>query len=383
MDVLIGLTYYWPHRTGLTLHAQYVAEGLAQRGHKVTVLTSHFIDSLPREQMLNGVRVVRLRCAKRISRGQVMPGFPMAAYKLIQEHDVVSIHSPMLESALMAALAKRLDRGSVITHHGDLTLPKGALNTVIEAAMSRLFHYAARSADHLIAYSDDYAEHSTYIKPHIEKTTALYPPVLLPEPSPDGRERIRRSLGVGETPLIGYSGRFVEEKRPDLVLRALSHLEERLPGAHVAFAGQYIMPYEHFYQQSLPLIERWRDRVHFLGLIEDEHELADFYSACDVLTLPSSSECFGLVQVESMLSGTPVIATDIPGAREPVRVSGMGEIVRPRDSLALATAIERVVKNRAQYVRPRSEISHYFDFARTLQGYEDLLTDAAERHARH
>jgi len=380
MDILLALTYYWPHRTGLTLHAQYVAEGLAARGHKVTVLTSHFLDSLPREQTLNGVRIVRLRCLQRISRGQVMPGFPLAAYRLLREHEVVSIHSPMLETALLAGLARRLDRGVVITHHGDLTLPRGILNSCIESAISRLFHFAAARADHIIAYSDDYAEHSTYVKPHIEKTTALYPPVRISEPTPDGRERVRRRLGIGETPLIGYSGRFVEEKRPDLVLRALAHLEDRLPGAHVAFAGQYIMPYEHFYQQSLPLIERWGNRVHFLGLIEEEQELADFYSACDVLTLPSSSECFGLVQVESMLCGTPVIATDIPGAREPVRVTGMGEIVRQRDSLALATAIETVVKDRGRYVRPRSEIAARFDFAKTLQGYEDLLTDAASRH---
>ena len=125
MDVLLALTYYWPHRTGLTLHAQYVAEGLAARGHKVTILTSHFLDSLPREQTLNGVRVVRLRCLQRISRGQVMPGFPLAAYRLLQEHEVVSIHSPMLESALLAAIGKRMGRGVVITHHGDLTLPRG------------------------------------------------------------------------------------------------------------------------------------------------------------------------------------------------------------------------------------------------------------------
>jgi glycosyltransferase involved in cell wall biosynthesis len=380
MDVLLALTYYWPHRTGLTLHAQYVAEGLAARGHKVTVLTSHFLDSLPREQTLNGVRVVRLRCLQRISRGQVMPGFPLAAYRLLQEHEVVSIHSPMLESALLAGLGKRMGRGIVITHHGDLTLPRGLLNSAIEVVVRRLFHYAADKADHIIAYSDDYAEHSVYVKSHIEKTTALYPPVQMPAPTPDGRERVRRRLGIGETPLIGYSGRFVEEKRPDLLLRALPHLEGRLPGAHIAFAGQYIMPYEHFYQQSLPLIERWQDRVHFLGLIEDEQELADFYSACDVLTLPSSSECFGLVQVESMLCGTPVIATDIPGAREPVRVTGMGEIVRQRDSLALAGAIERVVKDRERYIRPREEIASRFDFQRTLQGYEDLLQDAADRH---
>src|SRR5438067_4500773 len=228
MDVLLALTYYWPHRTGLTLHAQYVAEGLAARGHKVTVLTSHFLDSLPREQTLNGVRVVRLRCLQRISRGQVMPGFPLAAYRLLQEHEVVSIHSPMLGSALLAALGKRMGRGVVITHHGDLTLPRGLLNSAIEIAMKRLFHYAADKADHIIAYSDDYAEHSTYVKSHIEKTTALYPPVQMPPPTPDGRERVRRRLGIGETPLVGYSGRFVEEKRPDLLLRALPHLEDRL-----------------------------------------------------------------------------------------------------------------------------------------------------------
>ncbi len=57
-----------------------------------------------------------------------------------------------------------------------------------------------------------------------------------------------------------------------------------------------------------------------------------------MLVLPSGTECFGLVQVESMLSGTPVVVSDIPGAREPVRVSGMGEVVRQRDTLALAEA---------------------------------------------
>src|SRR5438105_13873204 len=195
MDILLALTYYWPHRTGLTLHAQYVAEGLAARGHKVTVLTSHFLDSLPREQTLNGVRVVRLRCLKRVSRGQLMPGYPLAAHRLLQEHDVVSIHSPMLESALLAGMAKRMHKGVVITHHGDLILPHGLLNSFIVVAMERLFHLAARNADAVIAYSDDYAEHSAWIKPHIEKTSALYPPVRMAEPSPDGRDRMRRSLG--------------------------------------------------------------------------------------------------------------------------------------------------------------------------------------------
>jgi glycosyltransferase involved in cell wall biosynthesis len=374
VNILMALTYYWPHRTGLTLHAQYVAEGLANRGHNVTVLTSHFLDSLPREQNLNGVRVVRLRCIQRISRGQVMPWYPVAAYQLLLQNDVVSIHSPMLETPLLSVLAARMGKRVVITHHGDLILPSGIFNRFIERAMRRLFHIGADAADSIIAYSDDYAEHSSYIKPHIEKTTAVYPPIRMPEPSPDGRERVRRSLKVGDGPLIGYSGRFVEEKRPDILLRSISHLDSMIPGAHVAFAGQYIMPYEDFYQRSLPMIERLGDRVHFLGLIEDPHDLADFYSACDVLALPSSSECFALVQVEAMLSGTPVVSTDIPGAREPVRVTGMGEIARPRDSLALAKSMAAVLRDRDTYLRSRQAIESVFNFEKTLTTYEGLLS---------
>jgi glycosyltransferase involved in cell wall biosynthesis len=376
MRVLIVLTYYWPHRTGLTLHVQYLAEALVERGHEVTVLTSRFLDSLPRDQVLNGVRVVRLRPVKRISRGQVVPGFPLAAYRLLREHDVVSLHSPLLEAPLVALLARRMGKGCVITHHGDLVLPSGLLNRFIEWTVLRLFKVAAQAADHIIAYSDDYAEHSRYVAPFMAKTTALYPPILIPEPTTEGRAQVRRSLGLDTEAAIGYAGRFVEEKRPDILLRALRYLNDALPSPHILFAGDYIMPYEKFYQRCLPMLDRYQHQVHFLGLIRDDREMANFYAACDVLVLPSSTECFGLVQVESMLCGTPVVATDIPGAREPVRVTGMGEIVRPRDTLALAKAIARVVQERQRYVKPREEIERLFSFERTIQGYEEILAGA-------
>jgi glycosyltransferase involved in cell wall biosynthesis len=236
-------------------------------------------------------------------------------------------------------------------------------------------------ADHVVALSDDYAEHSSYVRPHMSKTTILYPPVKLPEPSGAARQRLRERLGSGESPLIGYSGRFVEEKRPDLLLRALDRLDQLVPGAHVVFAGQYIIPYEKYYQRNIRLIERHADRVHFLGLIEDDHELADFYAGLDVLAVPSDTDNFPLVQVESMLCGTPVVVTDIPGAREAVRVSGMGEVVRPRDSLALATALARLLADRSRYVKPRPEIRERFSFQRTMDGYEALFRDAAHAHA--
>jgi glycosyltransferase involved in cell wall biosynthesis len=379
VKILVVLTYYWPHRTGLTLHVQHLSEALAARGHAVTVLTSRFLDALPARERLNGVDVIRLTSALRISRGQVMPSLPAEAARLIQQHDVVALHSPLLELPLLGALARRHDRALVVTHHGDLVLPSGPMNRFIEFVVRRFFLRGARGADQLVAYSDDYARHSSYLAPFAGRWTAIYPPVRLPVPGGSARERTRARLGVGDAPLIGYAGRFVEEKRPDLILRALPHLDERLPRAHVAFAGQFMLPYERFYERTLPLIERYRSRAHFLGLIQDDQELADFYAACDVLVLPSSTECFGIVQVEAMLSGTPVVTTDVPGVREPVRVTGMGRIVPPRDTQALAAAIADVITRRETYVRPRSAILERFNLDRTVDEYEAVLQAAVER----
>ena len=65
LKILIALLYYVPHRTGLTLHVQRVAEELARRGHEVTVLTARYRLDLPRDEaVINGVRVAEKRGGK-------------------------------------------------------------------------------------------------------------------------------------------------------------------------------------------------------------------------------------------------------------------------------------------------------------------------------
>ena len=73
MKILMALTYYYPHWTGLTAFAVRLAEGLAARGHQVTVVTSRYQRALAREEVHNGVRIVRVQPVLRLSRGQVMP----------------------------------------------------------------------------------------------------------------------------------------------------------------------------------------------------------------------------------------------------------------------------------------------------------------------
>lgn len=375
MKALLILTYYAPHRTGLTIHVQLVAESLARRGHEVTVLTSRYRPDLPRDETVNGVRVVRLRPLMRLSRTQVMPAFPQAVWRLLGEHDVVNIHTPLPEAGLVAALARWRRRPLVVTHHGDAVLPAGLPNRCIEFAVHAVYRAAARYATAVIGYSHDYAEHSRYLQPFLSKVRVIYPPITALPPDPAGAAAMRRQYGLEGQTVLGYAGRFVEEKRPDLLIQTIPYLVERFPELRIVFAGEYLIRYEDFYERCAPLIAQYRDRLVFLGLLQNPQEMADYFSLCDVLVLPSGTECFGMVQAEAMLCGTPVVVSDTPGAREVVRVTGMGEIFTRCDVPALAEAIARVLQNRAAYLVPRDKIAATFDLERTVDGYEQLFRE--------
>jgi glycosyltransferase involved in cell wall biosynthesis len=381
LRILIALQYYVPHRTGLTLYVQRIAELLSARGHQVTVLSARYHPSLPRdEQVINGVRVIRLWAPIRVSRGMIMPAYPLAAWKLVQMHDVVSIHVPLLETALYALYTRLHRKGLLITHHGDLILPSGALNRFVEWFTFQLYKIGGRTAHRIIAYSHDYADNSYYIAPFQDKTSIIYPPITIPTPNPQRVEALRTEwLGRqnGRAKLIGYSGRFVEEKRPDVLISALPYIHQKYPSSKIVFAGEYLIRYEDFFERNEHLIEKYRDYLVFLGLLTNPQDMADFYAACDVMALSSDTECFALVQVEAMRCGTPVVATNVPGAREVVRTTGMGLLVPPRNPQALGEGIIEVLDNPDKYYKPLDMIDAAFNLNETVDRYECHLRAAA------
>jgi len=131
--------------------------------------------------------------------------------------------------------------------------------------------------------------------------------------------------------------------------------------------------YERFYERCRPLVEAERAHIIEVGLIREPQRMANFYAMCDVVALPSRTDCFPSVQVEAMLSGTPVVATDIPGAREVVRVTGMGRLVTPREPAALAEGLIEVLRNREAYLKPTEQIRRIFDPDVSIRSYEALL----------
>lgn len=378
LKILFSLLYYYPHPTGLTYHAQLVAEALARRGHEVTVLASRHSRDLPRQPIIhNGVRVIRLWAPIRLSRGMIMPAYPWQLFRLAREHDIVSIHTPMLETALVSLMASAAGVKVVPTHHGDLFLPDGLLNNFIVKIMYLMYAFMAKRAPRIIGYSEDYRENSYYLRPFRDKVEAIYPPIAIPEPNAEDTDKLRRQWRNGSGPIIGFAGRFVHEKRPDLLIKALDIINRKYPGAKVVFAGEDHVNYESTWRKHRALVESYKSQLIFLGLIRDRQQLANYYAACDILVMPSNNECFGLTQVEAMLCGTPVVMTNIYGGRVPVLVTGMGKLAKSGDWHSIGKTAVELLDNREDFIKSRDYVRQCFSFEQTVDQYEAIFRQFA------
>ena len=387
MKVLIVLTYYRPHTSGLTIYAERLAKGLVARGHEVTVMTSHthVPRSHPVEKMADGVRVIRVPVLFRVSKGVIMPTFGLWATRLVLEHDVVCLHLPQFDAAGVAARGRLFSKPTTLTYHCDLKLPPGLFNRVVNQVVHVMNRLAGRLTDRVVAYTEDFAQHSPYLQAFGDKIEVIPPPVELPEVGKGAVAAFGKmhSLDRGG-PVIGMAARLAAEKGVEVLVNALPRVLETYPEARVLFAGQYrdVMGEEVYAQRLAPLFRKYEDRWTFLGVLRPV-QMAAFYPNLDVIVVPSlnSTESFGLVQVEAMLCGTPSIASNLPGVRQPVEQTGMGEVVPIGDSEALAGAIIRVVKNPEDYVRPRHEIEDRWSTDKTATQYEALFERLLKRDA--
>jgi glycosyltransferase involved in cell wall biosynthesis len=356
-----------------------LARALAGRGHEVTVLTSHYAKNLPREETIEGVRVARVPVALRLNKGVLMPSFPLQAWREIRAHDVVSIHLPQVEGAMAGLLARWAGRKPIITYHCDLQMPPVWYGKIVDrlAFLDNLL--AGSMADTIVAYTQDFADHSPFLSRFGSKVRVILPPVVIPDPTRAGIDALRRRAGLRDGQrVIGFAARFAYEKGASYLISAIPDLLQSIPNVRVLFAGPYGREVigESIWDDLQPLIKRYESYLTFLGTL-NPGQMADFFALCDVVTVASinNTESFGLVQVEAFMCGTPVVATDLPGVRQPVRMTGMGEIVPVADAEGLGRGIMKVLTAPQRYIRPRAEIMHLFDLEHTVSEYEGLFEE--------
>ena len=124
------------------------------------------------------------------------------------------------------------------------------------------------------------------------------------------------------------------------------------------------------------MLEKYKIRHLFLGNLSSD-SLGAFYKAIDVLVLPSinQTEAFGMVQAEAMISGTPVIASNLPGVRMPIRMTKMGIITEPKNTEQISQAILSILKNKSKFTNDKlvKNAQRIFDIKKVYKFYDQLI----------
>ena len=379
MKILIVLTYYRPHTSGLTIYAERLANALVKRGHKVTVLTSQFDKSLPQNEVLQGVNIVRVPVLFRISKGVIMPSFGFVATKLVMENDVIQLHLPQFDAAGVALRGRIFKKPTIITYHCDLLMPSGLLSWIANKAVHIMNNLAAIFAHKIVTYTMDYAENSKYLNRNLNKLNVILPPVILPDVKKEYvADFDKENNPEMKKPVIGMAVRFATEKGVEVLLNALPDVLKEFPNALVQFAGPYenIIGEEEYYKRLIPTIRKYEESGNwkFVGVLSPE-QMSAYYPNLDLLVLPSlnSTEAFGLVQIEAMMNGIPCVASNLPGVRQPVKMHDMGEIIEIGNSKELSSAIIKILKNPEKYKNDPERIrSNYLPEMVAIK-YEELF----------
>jgi glycosyltransferase involved in cell wall biosynthesis len=295
--------------------------------------------------------------------------------RLVHFH-FVRAHSPLIAAARLA--------GATVLVHDHLALgvsfrdlaPRRAL---VESIVQRAKRLRARVVNELIAtriaVSDFVATslmQAEFVPPHA--IVVIEHGVDVPKLSAIEGRTVRQELGVGARPVIACASRMAPEKGVDILIRAFA----RTPGdALLVLAGD---------GPDVPSCDRLArelgvaDRVRFLGLRND---VAAVFASCDIAVVPSRApEAFGLAVIEAMAVGKPVIVSDSGAMPELVEHGGCGIVVPAADVDALASALGRLLRDRAgaealgraAQRRAQARYSTTVWLKRTLELYRRFLT---------
>ena len=316
MKILIALTYYKPYISGLTIYAQRIADELAKLDHQVTVLTSK-INNQKEIENINKVKIIRIPALIKFNKGLIMPKMVIEGWRQIKQTDILHLHLPQFDAFYLALFAKIKKVPIVTTYQCDLTLPPGIINKIAEWVTNLISKLTLSLSDLIITTSLDYANHSKNLQNYMEKVKECYTPITDMEISDLEKISFIKKFNINPyQPTIGMAGRLATEKGMEVLADAFPFIQDEYPNALFLHAGnsQNVLGEEKYREYIFSKVRSYGEKWRFLGKLTD-NELTAFYQNCDVLVFPSlnSTEAFGMVQIEAMIQGTPVVASDLPG----------------------------------------------------------------------
>jgi glycosyltransferase involved in cell wall biosynthesis len=371
--VLIVLYYYLPYTSGLSATTRFVAEGLAKAGYEVTVLTSRHEPELAEREVIGGVTVVRRPVAFRLGKGVIMPLFWLDVIRYARQNDYVNCQLPLADTGISSLFIPK--HKQVTTYHCDIFLGKELSSRLITAVSNFLMRIQLARSRVVVPSSLDYFEHSR-MRRFIGKAQPIHVTVAAPRPLAVQPEELYRRIGVAQGEItIGYVGRVVYEKGIEYLFQSIPFLEKAFTDFKIIILGDYKKVAGGSVKDQLDeYMTRYPGRIIFTGYLDDDQRNA-FYAGLDVFVLPSIDplEAFGMVQIESMLYGTPVVVSDLPGVRIPVQKTGYGRISKLKDPEDIARQIIEVATHRERYLPDPARVLELFGPEKSVALYTELM----------
>lgn len=326
MKILHIYKDYYPVLGGIENHIRTLAEGLAARGHEVTVLVCHTQNRTETETM-NRVRVIRASRARTIASTPLSPDLPRLLAN--ERSEVTHLHFPYPFGEVSYWLTRNRVSKTVITYHSDVVRQK-----VIGALYRPLMRWGLRRADSILATSPNYVVSS----PELTRLShrCLVVPLGIDVDRFAAPPRIQRDRLT-----LLFVGRHRYYKGLDDLLKVMPEIEADLT---VVGDGPMRAAWE-----GLAADLSLSGKVRFVGTISDA-ELTALYRSADIFVLPASarSEAFGIVLLEAMAAGLPCVTTELgTGTSYVVQHEETGLVAPARTPAALAEAINQLLADQA------------------------------------
>ncbi|MDO8571216.1 MAG: glycosyltransferase family 4 protein [bacterium] len=339
-----------PYKGGIGMVAFHNAQILAKAGHEVSVFTPRYasLKNVAAKETIDGCLVVRLKPLLQYGNA----AFLSSLCGVLRGFNAFHLHYPFLGGAELVILAKILfKKRLVVTYHMDL-IGHGFFKNMFTVYSRIMIPFIVKYADGIFVTSFDYAGQSLlapFLTTQSEKFKEL--PITVdtnhfkPDVVPDEIKK-RHALSSDERVILFVGGldsaHYFKGVTYLIDAAALLMRRDDVPRFRVLIIGEGdLRPSYEQYAKEAGVSEN----IIFVGTISND-DLPAYYRSADVSVLPSidSSEAFGLVLIEAMACGTPVIASDLRGVRSVVG-RGTGILVPPKDTKQLAEALVAIISD--------------------------------------
>jgi len=333
MRVLQLGKYYEPHVGGIETHLGLLANGLTARGVELEVLV-HGSGTKTVHETVRGIPITRVGTLGRILSTDLSPSL---VTELCRPYDVLHLHTPHPMAMFAYLAARKPHHVLVITHHSDVVR-----QVRMRSVLQPLFRAVMARADAIIATSQRYVESSEELRPYRSRVRVIPYGINLEQFSPSLKQlRSARDLRTkyGER-IVLATGRLIYYKGFETLLESMTEVD-----GHLVLIGDGPLGSALRSKAQMLGIE---SRVTFAGEIH-QSEIPSWYRAADVFVLSSiaRSEAFGIVQLEAMAAGLPVVNTQLDSGVPFVSIDGQtGFTVPPLDPRSLARAINALLADR-------------------------------------